>query len=176
MFFLSLIPTALFLSTSCSVVSNYEQSIYVQQVIDGDTFSDQYQQKYRVLGIDTPEVYDANNNFQPTTGIKYFYGKLASDAAYQLLKNQWVEIEYLKDDAYQRKVAKVKLANNIDYASYMVSKGYAKVRYISTNKNSPFYYYDANYVDHLYRMENEAKEQKLGFWSESASNINQIFN
>lgn len=173
MFFLSPIP--FLFTTSCSVISNYQSSVYVSQIIDGDTFSDQYQQKYRVLGIDTPEVYDANNNFQPTTGIKYFYGKLASNEAIHFLLNQWVEIEQLRVDIYDRKIARITLNNNIDYATHMVQNGFAKVRYISTNKNSPFYYYDADYVNHLYTVEKEAQIKKKGFWSESISNINQIF-
>lgn len=173
MFFL--IPIPLLFATSCSIISNYQSSIYVSQIIDGDTFIDQQNNRYRVLGIDTPEIYDADQGFIPTTGIKYFYGKLASNEAIRFLSNQWVEIEQLRVDVYDRKIARITLTNNIDYAAHMVQNGFAKVRYISTNKNSPFYYYDADYVNHLYTVEKEARIKKKGFWSESISNINQIF-
>lgn len=176
MFFLSsLFSLSIIFIPSCSLVSNYQTSVYVTQVVDGDTFSSN-QDRYRILGIDTPEVYDANNNFQPTLGLKYFYGKLASQEATRLLNNQWVEIETIKTDSYHRKVTKVKLANGNDYAIHMVKNGFAKVRYISNNKYSPFYYYDSKYIDDLYWAENEAKNKKLGFWSESNSDIEKIFN
>lgn len=176
MFFFSSIPLVLIPNTfliSCNVISNYSTEILVTRIIDGDTFESK-NSKYRILGIDTPETYDSNNNFKPTTGSQFFYGTQAKNIARNKLQNQYVEIESLKTDKYNRKIARVSVNGN-DFASYMIQNGYAIVRYISTNKNNPFYYYDQYYVENLYRLQEEAKQNKKGFWIEPSNVIKQIF-
>ncbi|MBD5423310.1 MAG: nuclease [Mycoplasma sp.] len=170
----SSIVSSIFFVSSCSLISDYSSNILVSNVIDGDTFESD-NKKYRILGIDTPEVYDSKNNFLPTTGLQYFYGKLASNVASELLLNKWIEIESLKTDNYNRLITKVTINNKIDFSSYMVKNGYAKVRYISNNKNSLFYYYDNEYINNLNMLEEEAKLNKRGFWRETKDNINKIY-
>ncbi len=111
----------------------------------------------------------------PTQGIQYFYGKLASQQANILLNNKIVEIEESTKDIYNRHIVKVTLANNIDFASYMIENGYAKVAYISDNKYNPFYFYDTNYVHKLQSLELRAQKLQKGFWKENLNNINKIF-
>lgn len=176
MFFLSLTTVLSFSFTiSCNVISNYSKTIYIDDVIDGDTFISQ-KDKYRILGIDTPETYNfSNNQFVPSSGPQFFYGSVAKNKAKQLLKNKNVEIESIKNDKYERKITKVELENGIDFSSYMVKNGYAIVRYISSNKSNPFYYYDYNYVDNLYKLQDEAIQNKVGFWSEPIEILKKIY-
>ena len=63
------------------------------------------------------------------------------------------------------------MSSGIDFASYMISNGLAIVRYISPNKNNPFYYYDLQYINQLNELQEEAKQNKKGFWKEP----NEIF-
>ncbi len=120
-------------------------------------------------------MYDSNNNFNPTIGIQYFYGKIASEQAKMILNNQIVELEEIKKDIYNRIIAKVTLHNGLDFASYMIENGYARLAYISDNKYNPFYFYDINYVHKLQELEKDAQRNKKGFWKETTENINKIF-
>lgn len=92
-----------------------------------------------------------------------------------LLENQIIEIEKTSTDIYNRHIVKVQLSNNIDFASYMIENGYAKVAYISDNKHNPFYFYDINYVHQLQELELSAQKLQKGFWKENVNNINKIF-
>ena len=166
---------SIFISNSCNkIISNYGSVITIDNIIDGDTFETN-NEKYRVLGIDTPETFDSSNNFEETTGPQYFYGALAKTKAKEMLLKKEVEIECLKKDKYDRWITKITLDNYLDFGSYMVANGYAIVRYISPIKNNYFYYYDANYIDNLYNLQEEAKVKKLGFWSESQETLKQIY-
>lgn len=160
---------------SCSsLISNYENNIYIEKVIDGDTFSSN-NHSYRILGIDTPETYDSNNNFNPTSGPQYYYGTKAKNKAIELLNKKYVNAEIVKQDKYNRYVARITMDNNIDFASYMVYNGLAIVRYLSTNKKSPFYYYDLQYINELNNLQQEAKINKRGLWKENSNTLKQIY-
>lgn len=166
--------SSIFLTSSCSLVSNYSSEIFVESVIDGDTFLSN-NSKYRVLGIDSPETYDSSNNFKPTSGPQYFYGTLAKEKAKELLSQTKVNIEALKKDKYDRWISKVTMKNGLDFSSYMIKNGYAIVRYISPIKSSNFYYYDSDYINYLYDLQNYAKINKIGFWSESNEVLKKIY-
>ncbi|WP_406602187.1 thermonuclease family protein [Mesomycoplasma moatsii] len=161
-------------TNSCNLVSHYSSEIFIENVIDGDTFLSN-DSKYRILGIDTPETYDSSSNFKPTSGPQYFYGTLAKEKARELLGQTKVDIEALKKDKYDRWISKVTMKNGLDFSSYMIKNGYAIVRYISPIKSSYFYYYDSDYIDHLYDLQNYAKINKMGFWSESNAVLKKIY-
>ncbi len=165
---------SIFFTSSCNLISDFSRYITITEVIDGDTFNS-LNDRYRILGIDTPETYDSNNNFQPTSGPQYFYGTKAKEHAKRILSNRQVEVEIIKKDKYNRNIVKVNLDYDLDFGSYMIRNGYAIVRYISSNKNSPFYFSDINYINNLYSLENEAKQNKLGFWSEPETIFKKIF-
>lgn len=57
----------------------------------------------------------------------------------------------------------------------MVKNGYAVVRYISPIKNNIFYYYDYYYIDNLYQLQEKAKRNKKGFWTENNQILDKIF-
>ncbi|MBR2022218.1 MAG: thermonuclease family protein [Mycoplasmataceae bacterium] len=155
------------LTSSCSLISNYSIQISVDKVIDGDTFETN-NEKYRILGIDTPELNEDSN-------IQYFYAQIAKEKAIKLLQNRFVVYEHFKNDKYDRKIVKITLDNGQDFASYMIENGYGIVRYISKNKSNPFYYYDHEYIDNLYNLQDKAEKNKAGFWNESIENIKKIY-
>lgn len=158
---------------SCSLVSNYQETVFVNKIIDGDTFSSN-NKTFRILGIDTPETFDWETK-KLTNGKQYFYGKIAEYEISKLIFNKKVTIETEKKDKYNRWISKVIDYKKNDIALHLISNGFAIVRYISTNQSSPFYYYDTNYVNYLYQLEKEAKSNKKGFWSESIEDIKKIF-
>lgn len=160
--------------TSCSrFLSNYGINLVVEKIIDGDTF-EAFNGRHRILGIDTPETFYVVTN-KPTVGIQNLWGNLAKEKTTSTLFLNNVEVESLKKDKYDRWISRVTLSNGIDFASYMISSGYAVVRYISSNPNNPFYYYDKKYIDLLNELQAEAKSNKKGFWSESLSSLKKIF-
>lgn len=115
------------------------------------------------------------NTNRPTIGIQNLWGNIAKEQTSSTLFLKNVEVECLKKDKYNRWISRIKLSNGIDFASYMVSSGYAVVRYISSNPNNPFYYYDKKYIDLLNELQSEAKASKKGFWKESLSSLKNIF-
>lgn len=161
--------------SSCAFINNeYQDDIKIQKVIDGDTYKTNDNQIIRLLGADTPETYNKNNNFQSTTGKQLFYGEWAKSAIKKMIEGNFVTLLKIKKDKYHRNVAKV-MYKNQDIASFLIKNGLALVRYIDNNKKSPFYYYDSYYINNLWKLQNNAKKEKNGFWIENKDALNEIF-
>jgi endonuclease YncB( thermonuclease family) len=79
-----------FVLTSCIKQSD---SIYISEVIDGDTFQDSENIRYRLLGVDTPESFDSSNNFLPTKGLQKFYASKATNLSSQEILHKNVVIK-----------------------------------------------------------------------------------
>lgn len=172
-FFVSLFLVPSFLVVnSCSFNQSYGKFL-VEEVIDGDTYKIN-QSTHRLLGVDTAETYDANNNFQPTTGSQYFYGLQAKKFSQKTILNHYINLDVVKKDKYNRFVSRITIDND-DLSTLLVSNGLAVVRYISTNKKDPFYYPNHQYVNNLWTKQLEAKKNKKGFWKESPNQWQKIF-
>ncbi|MCD8894343.1 thermonuclease family protein [Mammaliicoccus sciuri] len=124
--------------------------------VDGDTAKFIYngsQQSFRFLLIDTPETKHPRLGKQP-------FGQEASDRTKELLTNaNKIEVEFDvggQTDKYQRYLAYIyvdgKMLNEI-----LVREGLAKVAYV--------YPPSTRYLDQLERVQEKAKEEKLGIWS-----------
>lgn len=149
------------LIVSCSNVQ--QNNIKIQKVYDGDTFIDTNNLRYRLFGIDTPEIKDKNGNL--TKGMIQSYAKQAKNFTINFIKKSPdLKINFIQEDAYKRKVVKV-FGNNFDLAKELVKNGLAIVRYISLDQKSPFYTLDINYYGELLNLELEARKNKQGFWS-----------
>lgn len=167
-----LVTTSFFIS-SCQLIDNQNGNFVVDEIIDGDTYKINGH-TYRLLGADTAETYDNKNNFQPTTGAQYFYGSWAKNRATQLIKNQKVQVDTIKQDKYKRSIARISIDNQ-DLSTLLISEGLAVIRYISTIKNDPFYYSDQAYVENLWNAQKLAKHQNKGIWQESKTRLESIF-
>lgn len=115
----------------------YSQNIYVNRVIDGDTFvSGGF--RYRLAEIDAPEI---NQTFGIESKI---YLK-------KLIENKRVYVDIISYDKYGRRIVKVYL--NGDYISeIMVREGFA------------FQYKRYSSSTTLKRLEQTAKKQRKGIW------------
>ncbi|MGL5732454.1 MAG: thermonuclease family protein [Metamycoplasmataceae bacterium] len=157
--------------TSC--VNNNEYT-YITKIIDGDTFEDENNLRYRLLGVDTPESFDSSNNFKPTVGIQKFYATKATNLSYKTINNKTVIIKNWKLDTYKRMVARIS-DGTIDLSNLLLKSGLARVKYISKIEGDFFYYPDINYYDQLIESENYAKLNKIGFWNLSEYEQKMVF-
>ena len=167
-----------FLCISCTKKDD-DQIVKIISVYDGDTFTDVDKNKYRLLGVDTPEM-SSGIEFKSTQGLERIYATIAKNFTSELLLNKNIKIQKIKNDIYNRNVVKVFLGNKT-LGEILVEKGLARVAYISNNhtnlkyKYAPDYYYDdENYIKNLYDKQLLAAKEKRGFWQE-IDNFNIIF-
>lgn len=139
--------------------------VKLDRCVDGDTASfiiDGISTKVRMLAIDTPET------VHPTQDVE-LYGKDASEYTCKSLTNaKEIIIEYdsgsTKKDKYNRDLVWVFVDGEL-LQETLVKIGYAEVKYI---------YGTYKYTERLYKVQEEAKNNKLGIWNENelSSNLN----
>lgn len=135
-------------------VPNEKEKVTFSKCSDGDTawfIINGNDKKVRFLAIDTPEIGD---NIEP-------FGKEASEYTCSSLKKaKEIYLEYDgasdKEDKYGRILAFVYVDGELLEAK-LIENGLAKVAYI---------YGDYEHVDDLRKLEDEAKNKKIGIWSE----------
>lgn len=158
--------------TRASEVTNSFEYVVVKKVTDGDTFIDTKGQKYRILGIDAPEIgVFKNGKYEKTTGVRYYFANQAKLILSDLILYKKVKIKVIKKDKYGRKVVQISI-NSTEISQKMVSLGLAKVAYISSNKKDYFYYSDQEFIEELYKLQQQAMLDNLNIWS---ANIELIY-
>lgn len=138
-------------------IPNEKVEVTFNKCVDGDTIKvnmDGEVKTVRFLAIDTPE------SVHPEKKVEAF-GKEASDYTCNLVKNaKKLYLEYDKnsdkEDKYGRQLAFV-YADEKMVQKELIRVGYAKVAYL---------YADYTYTDELKKIEKQAKENKLGIWSD----------
>jgi len=136
--------------------------VKLDKCVDGDTawfILDNETIKTRFLAIDTPE---STNEIEE-------YGIEASEYTCNLLSTaKKIEIEYDSNsdklDKYDRHLVWV-FVDNILLQEKILEKGYASIEYI---------YGDYKYLDNLYKIEKEAKDNNVGIWNNEV-NTNYTF-
>ena len=125
--------------------------VYVERVIDGDTFETAGGEDIRFIGVDTPETK------HPEKGVEY-YGKEASKYTTNQLEGKTVYLEYdvEKKDKYKRILAYVFLPDGTFFNAKLLHDGYANLLTIPPN---------VKYVDLFIELAKEARENKRGLWS-----------
>ena len=136
--------------------SNKEQLYQVVNIIDGDTIEVKVGNKVeivRLLGIDTPEIENPYKREE-------CFGKEAKEKMEQILQKKRV---YLLPDPkapnrgkYGRLLRYVFLPNGEFVNAELVEQGYA----------FSYIYQEFQFMKYFGDLEKEAKEKKLGLWSE----------
>ena len=147
----------LFLIFLSNVDASSKFRVTLDKCIDGDTarfFINGESKTVRFLSINAPEI--AHDDV-----LEEFYGKESSEFSCKLLSRASViKLQYDpksdKVDKYDRVLAWVYVDGDL-LQKELVSKGYAQVKYV---------YDDYLFSEELKELEVEAKEKKLGMWSD----------
>lgn len=142
-------------------------------VIDGDTFDASNNKRYRLIGIDTPEIPKSADDEYKYNVLQTAYGLQAKEFTEHFLKNNNIEVEEVSVDTYKRTVAKVRV-NNIDLSLSLLEKGLAIVKYITLEKGSPFVTTDYDYYKKLLDTQLKAYKLNVGIWN-NFDNMKEIF-
>ena len=137
--------------------ANEKKEVEFKSCIDGDTarfIMDKEEIKVRFLAIDTPETNHPKKGEEP-------YGKEAKEFTCNRITNaSKIELEFDdnsdKKDKYNRYLAWVYVDDSL-LEEELVQNGLAKVAYL---------YGDYSYTDKLKETEEEAKENKVGMYSD----------
>ena len=140
-----------------NVWANSKEVVTLNRCVDGDTAIFNIKEvptRVRFLAIDTPE------SVKPNTLVQA-YGKNASEYTCHILKKaKKIILEYDdksdKKDKFDRVLAWV-WADDLLLEEELIKVGYAKVAYV---------YKNYSYVNKLYQVQEEAKEKKIGIWSD----------
>ena len=90
-FFISIL--VIFFSFSLKSCLLTSEKVFINKIIDGDTFENDENIKYRLLGVDTPESYDSFNHFKPTIGLQKFYAKKAHELSKKSIFQKYINIK-----------------------------------------------------------------------------------
>lgn len=136
-------------------------TVKLQDTVDGDTAKvtmNNEKVTVRFLGIDTPETVHPEKEVEP-------YGPEASNFTKETLKNATkIELEFDnnadKQDKYNRYLAWIWVDGEL-LQEKIIKKGFAKTYMLQDNYK---------YAGRLQEAEEEAKENKLGIWSDDSDN------
>ncbi len=143
---------------------NYDD-ILVVRAVDGDTLKLENGERVRLIGIDTPEVYESSKLYRDSKksgqDIKTIQalGKRSSGFTRDLVEGKRVRLEFdvEKRDKYQRLLAYVYLKDGTFVNAEIVKQGYASLMTYPPN---------IKYVDTFKELYQEARVNNRGLWKE----------
>ena len=123
--------------------------VYVDRVIDGDTFVLKDGRRARLIGIDTPETVHPRKSSDP-------HGYLASNYLKSLIEKNMVIVTFdkQKQDKYGRLLVYV-FFDGVFVNADLIKRGYGK---------AVFYYPNTRYKEYFIVLEKLAKQQRIGVW------------
>ncbi|MGL5520274.1 MAG: thermonuclease family protein [Metamycoplasmataceae bacterium] len=163
-FLLISIPTLLFAQTSCIYIKS-DQNIFVNKVYDGDTFYDKQNNSYRLIGINTPEIIENDQNF-----LRKKYAYEAKKLLANIILEKEIKTVYWKKDYYKRNLVEIYFKNT-NIAAYILKNGLARIEYISSDEKDYYFYPNFNYLKELMEREKYAKTNRIGIWKENQEKI-----
>ena len=129
-----------------------QQPLYtVDKVIDGDTIVVRHGGKVRLLGINTPEIAHRDRAAEPL-------GNKAYQRLKQLLtgKKVYLEFDQQRRDRFKRLLAHVTLEDGTNLNELLLREGLARALFLQPNMQ---------HLQHYYRVEAKAQEEKRGIWA-----------
>lgn len=127
--------------------------VYVKRVVDGDTFVDSDNKRYRFIGIDTPELARNNKPEEP-------YARQATEYTKQLIENKRIKIEFDEDkfDRYNRYLVYVYTPDGKMLNKLLLQEGLADVY-----RKQPF-----ELREEFFEIEKKARQKGAGIWATKA--------
>ncbi|MFC1699620.1 thermonuclease family protein [Candidatus Omnitrophota bacterium] len=165
-----LFPVLLILSvlavSSCAEIDY--NNILVTQVVDGDTLKLANAQMVRLIGIDTPEMYESEKLYRDARrtgqdiGAIMAGGRESYQFTKQLVEHKKVSLEFdiEQTDKYGRLLAYVYLIDGTFINAEIIKQGYAKLMSIPPN---------TKYADFFYELYQQARANKRGLWKQAAN-------
>lgn len=153
----------IFFCVSCSNSKSTIENHIIVSVHDGDTFTDEVNNKYRLYAVDTPEISDQFNNFETTLGMEQIYAYEAKEFVERKMLHKNVQVIPISIDKYNRKVARI-IIDGQDLSQLLVENGYARVAYINVIKGSPYETKNYDYYRKILECQKKAYDNERGFW------------
>lgn len=137
--------------------------ILVTKVIDGDTLQLETGERVRLIGIDTPEMYESDKLYRDARRSKedistiQRLGTQAFGFTKDLVEGERISLEFdvEKYDKYDRLLGYVYLADGTFVNAEIVKQGYANLLTVPPN---------LKYKDLFLKLHREARENKRGLW------------
>ncbi|MGD9581952.1 MAG: thermonuclease family protein, partial [Vampirovibrionia bacterium] len=128
----------------------YPINVYVKRVVDGDTFVDVQKRRYRLIGIDTPELKHGKTQEEP-------FAKEATEFTKKLIEHKYVKLKYstTKVDKYKRFLVYVYTPDNQLVNELLLEVGLAEIYKKSSHKLK----------EEFIQFENKAKKDHKGMWA-----------
>lgn len=140
-----------------------DELYYISRVVDGDTLKLSNNDRVRLIGVDTPEVFysekllrDAKRSHKDIKSIQAL-GERASEFTKSLCRDKRVRLEFdvAKRDRYGRLLAYVYLEDGTFVNAKILEEGFGQVMTIPP---------DVKYADKFLKLEKEARDNRKGLW------------
>ncbi|MBN3037881.1 MAG: thermonuclease family protein [Candidatus Omnitrophica bacterium] len=157
------LPIFLFFLVLSSCAPPDYSNILVTKAIDGDTLRLATGEKLRLIGIDTPEMYESEKLYRDAASsgedisVIIARGRESHRFTQDLVENKTVSIEFDEEkyDDYGRLLGYAFLADGTFINAEIVKEGYAIPLTIRPN---------VRYADYIYRLYWQARQAKKGLW------------
>ncbi|MDX9701894.1 MAG: thermonuclease family protein [Candidatus Auribacterota bacterium] len=142
-------------------------SLYIKEVVDGDTLRIESGKRIRLIGVDTPEYYESDKLFRDAKdsslepSVIQSLGERSYRFTQKLCEGKYVRLETgsEKYDQYGRILAFVFLSDGTMLNEQIIAQGYGLV-YL----RFPF---KQEYRDRFIEAQRQARENSRGLWDES---------
>lgn len=127
----------------------FPEMVYVERVIDGDTFIDSQKRRYRLLGIDTPELKHGKQPEEP-------FAKEATAFTRKNIEHKMVKLKYTKPkyDRYKRLLVYAYTPDGMMLNELLLKEGLADVYRKASHKLK----------QEFITLEKEAQSNEKGMW------------
>lgn len=128
----------------------FSEMVYVKRVVDGDTFIDSQKRRYRLIGVNTPELKHGKTLEQP-------FAKEATTFTKNQIENKSVKLQYTKTkyDRYKRLLVYVYTPEGKMLNRLLLEEGLAEVYRKASHK----------FKKEFYAIEKDAQDKNKGMWS-----------
>jgi micrococcal nuclease len=135
--------------------SPYPDKVYVTRVVDGDTFVDASKNRYRLIGVDTPELKRGKKQGEPLAKEAYIFTQ-------KEIEDRTVRLTYDSDkfDRYQRLLVYVYTPDKKMLNKLLLKNGLAKVYRKQAFKEKK----------EFYKLQHQACQKKIGLWNKKFYN------